>query len=188
MNPRKRLRSVMRINQIRHMRYLQHYPAALMDHAQTILGTHQVGEWFKRKYPERHHVQTDKALYRYVSGIQERHLKHAPALNKVTYDSNEPSIQGSLGTNTFVSRVQGGKLKAKHEIRVATLLRDAPLSFLRMVVVHELAHLKEKPHNKAFYKLCCHMEPNYHQLELEMRVWLICRESRGRSDSRRTQE
>jgi predicted metal-dependent hydrolase len=41
-----------------------------------------------------------------------------------------------------------------------------------MIVVHELAHLKEKGHNKAFYKLCCHMSSDYHQLELDMRLYL----------------
>lgn len=41
-----------------------------------------------------------------------------------------------------------------------------------MIVVHELAHLKEKEHNKAFYQLCCHMEPHYHQLEFDTRLWL----------------
>ncbi len=41
-----------------------------------------------------------------------------------------------------------------------------------MIVVHELAHLKEKEHNKAFYQLCCHMEPQYHQLEFDTRLWL----------------
>ncbi|STJ15803.1 metal dependent hydrolase [Escherichia coli] len=49
--------------------------------------------------------------------------------------------------------MQGGKLKAKAEIRVATVFRNAPEPFLRMIVVHELAHLKEKEHNKAFYKV-----------------------------------
>ncbi|MDZ9008676.1 M48 family peptidase, partial [Escherichia coli] len=34
------------------------------------------------------------------------------------------------------------------------------------------AHLKEKEHNKAFYQLCCHMEPQYHQLEFDTRLWL----------------
>lgn len=41
-----------------------------------------------------------------------------------------------------------------------------------MIVVHELAHLKEKDHNKAFYNLCCHMEPQYHQLEFDTRLYL----------------
>ena len=71
-----------------------------------------------------------------------------------------------------LAEMQGGKLKAKAEIRVATVFRNAPEPFLRMIVVHELAHLKEKEHNKAFYQLCCHMEPQYHQLEFDTRLWL----------------
>ncbi|MDD2785076.1 MAG: metal-dependent hydrolase, partial [Sulfuricurvum sp.] len=27
-------------------------------------------------------------------------------------------------------------------------------------------------HNKAFYKLCTHIEPQYHQLEFEVRLYL----------------
>ncbi len=47
-----------------------------------------------------------------------------------------------------------------------------PPEFLRMIVVHELAHLKESEHNKAFYQLCLHMEPDYHQLEFDLRAYL----------------
>ena len=68
-------------------------------------------------------------------------------------------------------RAWGGKLKAKHEIRVATLFRNLPEEFLRMIVVHELAHLKEKEHNKAFYGLCQRMEPQYHQYEFDLRLY-----------------
>jgi predicted metal-dependent hydrolase len=42
--------------------------------------------------------------------------------------------------------------------------------------VHELAHLKERQHDKAFYALCQHMEPGYHQLEFDLRLWLTARE------------
>lgn len=66
------------------------------------------------------------------------------------YDSKIHVLKNALGLHTAVSRVQGGKLKAKAEIRVATVFRNAPEPFLRMIVVHELAHLKEKDHNKAF--------------------------------------
>ena len=38
--------------------------------------------------------------------------------------------------------------------------------------MHELAHLKEKAHDKAFYQLCTHMEPQYHQYEFDLRLWL----------------
>lgn len=42
-----------------------------------------------------------------------------------------------------------------------------------MLVVHELAHTREKNHDKAFYQLCCYMEPEYHQLELDARLFMI---------------
>jgi len=42
-----------------------------------------------------------------------------------------------------------------------------------MIAVHELAHLKEREHNKAFYRLCLHRLKDYHQLELDMRLYLI---------------
>jgi predicted metal-dependent hydrolase len=48
-----------------------------------------------------------------------------------------------------------------------------------MIVVHELAHLRERGHDKAFYQLCIHMEPAYHQLEFEVRVYLTHLEASG---------
>ncbi len=62
------------------------------------------------------------------------------------------------------------------EIRVAALFKEAPADVLRMIVVHELAHLKEREHGKAFYSLCLHMEPDYHQLEFDLRLWLTAQE------------
>ena len=47
-----------------------------------------------------------------------------------------------------------------------------PEEFLRNIVVHELAHLKEKEHDRAFYKLCLNMEKNYHQVEFDLRLYL----------------
>ena len=86
--------------------------------------------------------------------------------------------RNALGMHTTVSRVQGGRLKAKREIRVAGLFRQVPEPLLRMIVVHELAHLKERSHDKAFYALCRHMEPAYHQLEFDARLWLTAIEHR----------
>lgn len=156
--------------------YLQAYPAELLDKVRALLDQGQLGQWLARRYPERHDAATDRALYDYVMALKQRYLKNAPPLAKVQYDNTMHPVNGTLGTNAFVSRVQGGKLKAKNEIRIATLFRDAPEPFLQMIVVHELAHLKEKNHDKAFYQLCCHMLPDYHQLEFDTRLWLTARE------------
>jgi UTP pyrophosphatase len=118
----------------------------------------------------------DRALYDYVNELKSSHMRSAPPLAKVVYDQQLHVVRNALGTHTTVARVQGSRLKAKREIRVAALFKEAPADFLRMIVVHELAHLKEREHDKAFYALCQHMEPDYHQLEFDLRLWLTARE------------
>jgi hypothetical protein len=108
--------------------------------------------------------------------LKNQFLRQSNPLSKVVYDDKLDVLHQALGLHTFISRVQGGNLKAKHEIRVGAVFKTAPLEFLRMIVVHELAHLREKEHNKAFYKLCEYMEPDYHQLEFDMRLYLTCLE------------
>jgi predicted metal-dependent hydrolase len=100
-------------------------------------------------------------------------------ITKVEYDNKIHVINHALGLHTAISRVQGSKLKSKREIRVATVFKDAPQEFLAMIVVHELAHLKHKDHDKAFYKLCCHIEPNYHQYEFDLRLYLTLLDTEG---------
>ena len=156
--------------------YLQHYPPSLLAQVRALIDAGRLGSWLNERYPERHAVQSDRALYDYVSDLKQRYLKNSPALAKVQFDSRQHPVQGTLGTNTFIARVQGSKLKSKNEIRIATLFRQTPPEFLRMIVIHELAHLKEKDHNKAFYQLCCHMDAGYHQLEFDLRLWLTWRE------------
>ena len=128
-----------------------------------------------RRYPQAHDVRSDRALFDYVAALKAEHLRNAEPLAKVAYDNKLHVIQNALGTHTTVSRVQGTKLKAKREIRVASLFKEAPAEFLKMIVVHELAHLKVRDHDKAFYALCTHMEPGYHQLEFDVRLWLTAK-------------
>jgi hypothetical protein len=125
-----------------------------------------------KKYPSSHSIRTDKALYAYTVDLKNTWLKQSQPLSKVVYDDKIKDLHQALGSHTFISRVQGGKHKAKHEIRIASLFKHVPQEFLKMIVVHELAHLKEKDHNKAFYQLCSHMEPAYHQFELDLRLYL----------------
>jgi hypothetical protein len=106
-------------------------------------------------------------------------LRSTEPISKVAYDSKLHVIQNALGTHTTISRVQGSRLKSKRELRIASLFKDTPIEFLKMIVVHELAHLRERGHDKAFYQLCIHMEPAYHQLEFEVRVYLTHLEASG---------
>ena len=141
-----------------------------------LIAQNRLGDYLRQRYPERHAVQSDKALYAYVQALKQEHLRNAPNLDKVLFDSRLDLTHRALGLHTAVSRVQGGKLKAKKEIRVASLFKQAAPEFLQMIVVHELAHLKEQEHNKAFYQLCEHMLPGYRQLEFDTRLYLTWRD------------
>ena len=152
--------------------YLQAYPNSVQEQVQRMVQEQRLGTYLEQKYPLRHNISSDKALYEYTMDLKQRHLKHAPGVDKVLYDSKLRLLQHALGTNTAISRVQGGKLKAKKEIRIAALFKTSPPEFLHMIVVHELAHLKERDHSKAFYQLCLSMLPDYHQLEFDLRLYL----------------
>ena len=158
------------------LKYLQAYPATLQDKVRELIAQQRLGEHLAKRYPDRHPVQSDKALYAYTMDLKQQYLKNAPGIDKVLYDSKLDVVQRALGLHTAISRVQGSKLKAKKEIRVAALFKAAAPEFLQMIVVHELAHLKEQDHNKAFYQLCQYMLPDYHQREFDLRVYLTWRE------------
>ena len=154
------------------LKYLQHYPLALQDKIRQLQAKNTLGDYITQRYPIAHSIQTDKALYEYCNDIKQNFLRNAPLLDKVYYDNRLSIEHHALGLNTAISRLHGGKLKAKKEIRISSFFKAAPEKFLRMIVVHELAHLKERNHDKAFYQLCQYMEPDYHQLEFDCRVYL----------------
>ena len=151
-------------------------PPHLQQQVMQMVAEDRLGDYLARRYPNRHQVQSDKALYGYTVELKQEYLRSAPAIDKVLYDNRLDLTHRALGLHTAVSRVQGGKLKAKKEIRVAALFKEAAPEFLNMIVVHELAHLKEAEHNKAFYKLCQYMLPDYHQLEFDLRLYLTWRD------------
>jgi len=162
------------------LKYLAGYPDPVLEQVRQLCSENRLGELLLKKYRTAHSIRTDKALFDYVQGLKTEYLRSAEPLSKIAFDSKLQVIGHALGTHTTVSRVQGNKLKAKREIRIATLFKDVPIEFLRMITVHELAHLREKAHDKAFYQLCTHMEPDYHQYEFDLRLYLTHRETTGK--------
>ena len=164
---------------MQHLKYLAGYSPQITDQVAKLLAENRLGSVLVQRYPKAHDVRTDKALYDFTIAIKNEFMRTAQPLSRIVYDGMIHVINNALGTHTFISRVQGGKLKAKNEIRIASVFRDAPGEFLKMIVVHELAHLKEKEHNKAFYQLCKYMEPAYQQLEFDTRLFLTYVELAG---------
>lgn len=152
--------------------YLEGCAEKVQAEVRELIEQDRLGSHLHDRYGEAHDVRTDKALHRYAIELKDRFLRTAPPLGKALYDAKLQVLSHALGTHTVLSRVQGPRLKASREIRIATVFRDAPAAFLRMILVHELAHFKERDHNKAFYQLCAHMAPDYWQLEFDLRLYL----------------
>jgi len=167
------------MNTVETLKYIQHYPANLQQQALALLQQDKLGDMLLKRYPELHNLSSDRALYDFTMELKNRFMKKSQPLAKAVYDDKVNALQHALGTHTRISRVQGNRLKGKREIRIDSCFRRMPLPFLKMIVVHELAHFKESDHNKAFYKLCQYMEPDYHQLEFDLRLYLTQLEFAG---------
>ncbi len=154
------------------LKYLTGYSETIISKVNRLIFENKLGNYLLNKYPVAHTLRTDKALYDYTVSLKNEFLQKSQPLSKVIYDTKINTIDHVLGMHYYISKVQGSKLKSKHEIKIASIFRSVPVEFLRMIVVHELAHLKEKEHNKAFYKLCEYMEPEYYQIEFDMRLYL----------------
>lgn len=155
------------------LKYIQGYPDHIVAPITKLVESGQLIAWFENRYPDNHQIKNDKALFQYTMQLKNRFMGKTAPLSRVCFDNKIHLINNALGLHSYVSRVHGNKIKTKNEIRIASVFRNAPEPLLKMIVVHELAHIKEKNHDKAFYSLCCHMEPNYHQLELDARLFMM---------------
>ncbi|MDC0611627.1 M48 family metallopeptidase [Vibrio sp.] len=153
---------------------IQGYPDNIVKQIEKLITEQRFIAWFESRFgTQGHSIQNDKALYEYVMEFKNRYLRKAGPLAKVQYDNKIHVINNALGLHTYNTKQHGNRVIRKNEIKIASIFKQAPEPMLRMLVVHELAHIKEKDHDKAFYQLCCHMEPNYHQLEFDARLFVI---------------
>ena len=161
------------------LKYLGAYSVSVQAQITTMLENDTLGSFLLKKYPNQHKINNDKMLRDYVMDLKNKNLRKSAPLSKVIYDKKIHVINNALGLHTFISRVQGSKLKSKNEIRISEIFKTGPEAFLEMIVVHELSHIRVKAHDKAFYQLCEHMLPDYHQMEFEMRLYLTQLDLKG---------
>lgn len=160
-------------------KYLAHYPSQLQQQVTAMIAENRLADFLLNRYPNVHDVNNDQCLREYVFALKNDYMKKSSPLSKVVYDNKIHVVKNALGTHSYVPRVQGNKIRSKNEIRISSMFKKAPEAFLNMITVHELAHLKEKSHDKAFYRFCTHMLPEYHQLEFDTRLYLVQLELNG---------
>ena len=150
------------------LKYLAGYAEETKAQVRSLIDQGRLHETLARRYGAAHEVRTDRALYDYTMALKSRFMRSADPLAKVVFDQKLKVLQHALGTHTTISRVQGGQLKAKREIRVASLFKDTPPEFLKMIVVHELAHLRVRSHGPEFWAALGLLAPGFE----ESRNWL----------------
>ena len=64
-------------------KYLQGYPPHLQQQVMQMVAEDRLGDYLARRYPNRHQVQSDKALYGYTVELKQEYLRSAPAIDKV---------------------------------------------------------------------------------------------------------
>lgn len=159
--------------------YLAGYAPDLLEKVQRMIVQDRLGKFLLERHPKAHQIRSAKALYQYTMDLKNTYMRKAKPLSKVIYTDKIDIIRNALGVHAYIARVHGNRLVAKNQIQISSIFKTVPEDFLRMIVVHELAHFKEKDHNKAFYQLCEHMEPDYHQLEFETRLYLTHLDLKG---------
>lgn len=160
--------------------YIEHYPHEHKMQIRKLIEEDNLGRYLLKKYPSTHNITSDKALYAYTMEFKNSYFKKSEPVSKVVYDGKISDINDALGLHRVSIKNHGGRLRSKNDIRIASVLKCAPEAFLRMIVVHELSHLKERGHTKAFYALCESIEPQYHQLEFDLRVYLCYLDLHGK--------
>lgn len=151
------------------------YPEEIKERVIELYNSGRLGEYITNRYPQSHHIKSDKMLFNYVKELKSYYMKRAKPLHRVYFSDSVEQVYNALGFNRTNRVVQGRKAKVRNEIVIASLFKNAPEEFLEMIVIHELAHLKVKEHNKEFYRLCMNMNARYHQLEFDLRLYLIYR-------------
>jgi UTP pyrophosphatase len=161
------------------MRYIAHYPEQMRTRVHDMIEAQTLHDHLLQRYPVPHEINSSKLLRVYTNQIKSQYLRSSERLSKICFDDKLHLIHHALGTQSFISLAHGGRLKSRRELRISSLFKRCPEPLLRMIVVHELAHLKEREHNQSFYRLCIHMEARYHQLEFDARLYLIHKELFG---------
>ena len=98
---------------MKELKYLRGYGQHLIEGVETMIKKNKLHLYLLNNYPKVHKVTNDKMLYNYVMELKNEYLKKGDPISKVIYDPKISLENQALGLHTYVSRVQGKKLKSK---------------------------------------------------------------------------
>lgn len=154
------------------LKYLKSYPKDISEAVKNLILEDKLAFYLKNKYKNINTYKKDRDLYLLAKEIKNKHMKNEKLPEKIFYDNKIELSHQALGLHTYLAIKQGKKYKAKNEIKISARFKELPYEFLENILIHELCHLKEKEHNKAFYKLCKNINSKYFEVELDIRIYL----------------
>ena len=80
------------------LHYLTGYPTQIQQQAQTLVDRGQLGDYLQQRYPDKHDIQGDKALFQYANSLKQQYLRKAPPLGKAHYDAKLKTLSQALGS------------------------------------------------------------------------------------------
>ncbi len=57
------------------LKYIAGYPQNLIEQVSSLIESGRFVTWFDKRYPERHQIQSEKALFDYTMDIKQRYMK-----------------------------------------------------------------------------------------------------------------
>ena len=115
-----------------------------------------------------HYKDIDKILQQIYS------LYRDEAKSKLPHIVQEYAQKMQLFPNKITFRKtkrQWGSCSATNNISLNTMLAKLPIDVVKYVIVHELAHIRHKNHQKEFWALVKRYMPNYKQLQNELKTY-----------------
>lgn len=153
-------------------KYLKGYSDNIHMSVKNLIENDKLGIYLENKYKKVNHLNKDKELYNLAKEIKDKYMKKQKLPERIFYDNKIELQNQALGLHSYIPLKQGKKIKMKNEIKISSRFKELPYEFMENVLIHELCHLKEKDHNKAFYALCKNISANYFEVDLDIRIYL----------------
>ena len=79
------------------LKYLSGCSPTVTDQVQRLIDNNILTDVLLKKYPTRHDIKTDKALYSYVMDLKNQYLRQSGRISKVVYDDKLDVLHQALG-------------------------------------------------------------------------------------------
>lgn len=113
------------------LKYLHHYPQSVLAKIQQLITEERLGSWLLAKYPERHSVRNNKALYDYTITLKNQYLRKSPPLNKVMFDGKIGQAHKASGSTLPDQWFMAENLKLVERYSLAHCFKTHLKSFLK---------------------------------------------------------